>query len=432
MARAAEQARRTTFTASTIRSFCRSSIGSRRTIDWSCRLNAAGRRLGFDKGCAPVVLAGLCVLYFLAPNPRLDFSVFDTRDAENYLALSRSLVTGHGYTRSLNPLYYIPHTTWPPGLPLLLAPLTLLSGVPIDLLLVKIGMIAYGVCGIALAYLYAKRLTPRRSFVSRPAPARPQSLLLAILAHDEQRDAGRPVVARRAAARRYRMGARHDQASDGLRLRTDLRLRHADPRELLRRALPAARLYLCSAVGAHRSSPHVGPVRLLRRGVPVALRQLDGPQQPDRHAHDRPRRHQPARHDFPDPARRSLVPVQERSANFLGRAREPAGQRHLSDPEIHRAGIVGGWVLERPWSLVRAGRGVAQLGARAALLPDGAKPAHHLDVWVDGRVEYSLCGWRAGEALGSRDLPVGALAADRGGDAALSPGSPRAEIQSRD
>ena len=123
-------------------------------------MRAAGRLLGLDKSYAPIVLAGLCVLYFLAPNPRLDFSIFDTRDAESYLALSRSLVAGHGYTRSLNPLYYIPHTTWPPGLPLLLAPLTLLSGVPINLLLVKIGMIAYGACGIVLAYLYARRLTP--------------------------------------------------------------------------------------------------------------------------------------------------------------------------------------------------------------------------------------------------------------------------------
>lgn len=42
---------------------------------------------------------------------------------------------------------------------MLLTPLTFLSGVPIDLLLVKIGMIAYGVCGIIIAYFYAKRLT---------------------------------------------------------------------------------------------------------------------------------------------------------------------------------------------------------------------------------------------------------------------------------
>jgi len=100
----------------------------------------------------------LCLLYFVDPNPRLDFSVFDTRDAESYLALSQSLVAGRGYTRSLDPEYYIPHTTWPPGLPILLMPVALLSGVPVDLLHVKLGMIAYGVVGIILAYLYARRL----------------------------------------------------------------------------------------------------------------------------------------------------------------------------------------------------------------------------------------------------------------------------------
>ncbi len=42
---------------------------------------------------------------------------------------------------------------------MLLAPLALLAGVPVDLLLVKLGMIAYGACGIILAYVYAKRLT---------------------------------------------------------------------------------------------------------------------------------------------------------------------------------------------------------------------------------------------------------------------------------
>jgi hypothetical protein len=100
----------------------------------------------------------LCALYFVDPNPRLDFSVFDTRDAESYLALSQSLVDGRGYTRSLDPQVYIPHTTWPPGVPVLLMPIAYLAGSPVDLLRVKIGMIAYGVIGIALAYLYARRL----------------------------------------------------------------------------------------------------------------------------------------------------------------------------------------------------------------------------------------------------------------------------------
>jgi hypothetical protein len=121
-------------------------------------LNPAGRSLGRYEGATLAVLAILCGCYFLAPNARLDFSNFDARDAESYLALSWSLVSGHGYTRVLNPEFYIPHTTWPPGVPLLLAPMTWLSGVPIDLPLVKFGVILYGVAGIVLAYLYARRL----------------------------------------------------------------------------------------------------------------------------------------------------------------------------------------------------------------------------------------------------------------------------------
>ena len=109
----------------------------------------------------PITIAvlALCLCYFIDPNPRLDFSAFDTRDAESYLALSHSLVAGQGYTRSLDPRYYVPHTTWPPGLPILLMPAVALAGMPIDLLVVKLGMIAYGALGILLAYLYARRLS---------------------------------------------------------------------------------------------------------------------------------------------------------------------------------------------------------------------------------------------------------------------------------
>lgn len=107
----------------------------------------------------PTIVLGVCLVYFVDPNPRLDFSAFDQNDAESYLALSQSLIAGRGYTRSLDPQYYVPHTTWPPGLPFLLTPLTFLSGVPINLEFIKSGMIAYGVVGIVLAYLYAKRIT---------------------------------------------------------------------------------------------------------------------------------------------------------------------------------------------------------------------------------------------------------------------------------
>lgn len=109
---------------------------------------------------APVLVLGLVLAYFLDPNARLDFSVFDTRDSESYLALSRSLVTGIGYSRNLDPRFYIAHTTWPPGLPLLLMPWVALAGLPMNFLIVKFGMIAYGAIGLIVAYLYARRLSP--------------------------------------------------------------------------------------------------------------------------------------------------------------------------------------------------------------------------------------------------------------------------------
>jgi hypothetical protein len=128
--------------------------------------NVTGTRpsLGHRSVVLPGVLVvaavvAVMLLYFVDPNPRLDFSAFDTRDAESYLALSQSLVADRGYTRSLDPQFYIPHTTWPPGLPILLAPFVALSGVPVNLLIVKLGMIAYGAAGILLAYLYARRLS---------------------------------------------------------------------------------------------------------------------------------------------------------------------------------------------------------------------------------------------------------------------------------
>lgn len=106
-----------------------------------------------------IVVLAVCLGYFLVPNPRLDFSTFDTRDADSYLALSRSLVDGRGYTRSLDPHAYVPHLTWPPGLPVLLMPVVALAGMPVDLLVVKVGMIVYGAIGILLAYFYARRLS---------------------------------------------------------------------------------------------------------------------------------------------------------------------------------------------------------------------------------------------------------------------------------
>ncbi len=41
-----------------------------------------GLRLAVARGCAPALVLALALAYFIDPNPRLDFSAFDTRDAE--------------------------------------------------------------------------------------------------------------------------------------------------------------------------------------------------------------------------------------------------------------------------------------------------------------------------------------------------------------
>lgn len=42
-------------------------------------------------------------------------------DLSQYVTLGKAVAEGHGYTRSLDPDYYVPHTHWPPGYPLMLA-----------------------------------------------------------------------------------------------------------------------------------------------------------------------------------------------------------------------------------------------------------------------------------------------------------------------
>src|ERR1051326_2624320 len=97
--------------------------------------------------------------YLLYPNGRPDLTEFNANDSEAYLSLSYALSHGLGYTRSLLPGSYVPHTTWPPGFPVLLTPVTAFSSLPLDWLSIKLYMIAIGLAGIVLAWLYVKRLT---------------------------------------------------------------------------------------------------------------------------------------------------------------------------------------------------------------------------------------------------------------------------------
>jgi hypothetical protein len=107
---------------------------------------------------AAIALSGfVLVAYFLLPNARLDFTRFNAHDAESYIALARSLLEGRGYTRSLDAAVYVPHTTWPPGLPVLLIPGVWMAGIPADLLPIKATIIAIGVAGLLLAAEYARR-----------------------------------------------------------------------------------------------------------------------------------------------------------------------------------------------------------------------------------------------------------------------------------
>src|SRR5580704_15580756 len=104
------------------------------------------------------VALAIFVAYVAVPNAWPDMTSFNADDSEIYLALAYALSHGLGYTRSLIAGQYIPHTTWPPGLPLLLTPVLALQRLPLDWLVVKEEMILLGLCGIALTWLYVRRM----------------------------------------------------------------------------------------------------------------------------------------------------------------------------------------------------------------------------------------------------------------------------------
>ena len=103
-----------------------------------------------------LALAGF---YFAVLNARPDFSRFNAHDSEDYLALSYSLVHGLGYTQSMDPGRYLPHVTWPPGVPVPMMPAMPLSGERVDWCLVKGTMALVGLLGVVLAWYLARRVT---------------------------------------------------------------------------------------------------------------------------------------------------------------------------------------------------------------------------------------------------------------------------------
>jgi hypothetical protein len=108
-----------------------------------------------------LVLAVIAVGYLLVLNARPDFTICNAHDSEFYLALSRSLVEGRGYTRALNG-DYIPHTTFPPGWPVLLMPSVWLSGKLIDWSLVEMTTVFVGMIGMVYSWLLVRRLADAR------------------------------------------------------------------------------------------------------------------------------------------------------------------------------------------------------------------------------------------------------------------------------
>jgi hypothetical protein len=108
------------------------------------------------------VALAILLAYVAVPDAWPDMTAFNADDSEAYLSLAYALGHGLGYTRSLIPGQYLPHTTWPPGLPLLLAPLMAVLHLPLDWLVVKEAMILLGLCGIVLTWLYVRRIAGQR------------------------------------------------------------------------------------------------------------------------------------------------------------------------------------------------------------------------------------------------------------------------------
>lgn len=102
-------------------------------------------------------------VYIAIPNARPDWNVFNIEWSESTVALARNIGQGRGYTRALPPEPYQPYTRWPPALPLLLTPATLLGQERVDWFAIKSVMISIGVLGIVASWALARRLTGSRA-----------------------------------------------------------------------------------------------------------------------------------------------------------------------------------------------------------------------------------------------------------------------------
>lgn len=103
----------------------------------------------------------VCAAYLLLPNARPDFTIYNSHDSESYIALTKNLLEGRGYTRSLNEGEFIPHTLWPPGMAVVLTPAVLLSGENINFYYVKYSLILIALLGLWLTRQYLLALTKK-------------------------------------------------------------------------------------------------------------------------------------------------------------------------------------------------------------------------------------------------------------------------------
>ena len=116
-----------------------------------------------------VFLVLISIFYFAVPNARPDFSRFNCHDSESYLALTHSLVHGRGYTRSMIDGMYIGHTTWAPGVPVLMMPALAISGSKINWFAVKGTMVIVGLLGVILAWYWVRRVSGKTALADLSA-----------------------------------------------------------------------------------------------------------------------------------------------------------------------------------------------------------------------------------------------------------------------
>lgn len=104
-----------------------------------------------------IVFALILFLYLSYPNDRVEFSQFNSNDSSEYITLSQSLYEKGEYTRNVDG-DYVPHKTWPPGMPILLLP-SVISGETVNQLVGKYTIIILSLASLLLIWLISYQFT---------------------------------------------------------------------------------------------------------------------------------------------------------------------------------------------------------------------------------------------------------------------------------